>query len=403
MAQTLPPRLADMSDTESKQKRPLKGRVFQCTGFPNCSKLFTRLEHLARHRRKHTGERPFTCPHCSKNFSRLDNLRQHKQTVHAYENYIKKRLLLQTPQQPQAQSPLQYSAPAHMDSLPGTPLLYAPMGGHVTKLIASPPNSGSPHYGSVYYSGYYSQSALGFGSPLPPLDARDRLRDPPKFNPKNRPRPLSLVHLSVDDNLIHARSSAPAVMVEPPMKTAPAVPSFPQLYRSDSFRQKNLRLPYMNPMIVSPLSPLFHQSFNQVARSSSPHFAGHPPLMGSHASRLLSTLQTPSPTVLLPPIGGSKSSDSVDSTSLKNGWLKNVLNNDDKLDTKPPALPLSKVTINNLLSNGSYSGSNASSVTLNGLNGSIAYGSNESDEPSNGIKTELAPEHTVSAEPSTLH
>ncbi|CCA72400.1 hypothetical protein PIIN_06334 [Serendipita indica DSM 11827] len=33
-------------------------------------------------RKKHTGERPFTC-HCSKQFSRLDNLRQHAQTVHA--------------------------------------------------------------------------------------------------------------------------------------------------------------------------------------------------------------------------------------------------------------------------------------------------------------------------------
>ena len=51
---------------------------------------FTRSEHLARHKRKHTGERPFTCPYCSKNFSRLDNLRQHKQTVHAYETYLTK-------------------------------------------------------------------------------------------------------------------------------------------------------------------------------------------------------------------------------------------------------------------------------------------------------------------------
>ncbi|KAE8146447.1 putative C2H2 transcription factor [Aspergillus avenaceus] len=65
----------------SKKK---KGQRFYCTDYPPCNLSFTRSEHLARHIRKHTGERPFQC-HCSRRFSRLDNLRQHAQTVHVNE------------------------------------------------------------------------------------------------------------------------------------------------------------------------------------------------------------------------------------------------------------------------------------------------------------------------------
>lgn len=64
------------------KRRPPPSKAFQCRGYGECRMVFSRSEHLARHVRKHTGEKPFTC-HCGKMFSRLDNLRQHAQTVHS--------------------------------------------------------------------------------------------------------------------------------------------------------------------------------------------------------------------------------------------------------------------------------------------------------------------------------
>ncbi|KAI8150183.1 hypothetical protein BJV82DRAFT_586178 [Fennellomyces sp. T-0311] len=62
--------------TESKPK------LFQCKGFGDCHMVFTRSEHLARHTRKHTGEKPYQCvvPGCTRMFSRFDNMMQHTQT-----------------------------------------------------------------------------------------------------------------------------------------------------------------------------------------------------------------------------------------------------------------------------------------------------------------------------------
>jgi uncharacterized Zn-finger protein len=36
-----------------------------------CSKVFTRLEHLRRHKRAHSTERPFACVECKRQFARL--------------------------------------------------------------------------------------------------------------------------------------------------------------------------------------------------------------------------------------------------------------------------------------------------------------------------------------------
>ncbi|ODN88775.1 RNA polymerase II transcription factor [Cryptococcus wingfieldii CBS 7118] len=68
------------------------GKLFRCRGYGECDKVFTRSEHLARHVRKHTGERPFPC-HCGKAFSRLDNLRQHAATVHSEQTGLNETML----------------------------------------------------------------------------------------------------------------------------------------------------------------------------------------------------------------------------------------------------------------------------------------------------------------------
>ncbi|CEG65598.1 Putative Ste12-like transcription factor [Rhizopus microsporus] len=54
-------------------------RTFICP-LSRCGRVFKRLEHLKRHFRTHTMERPYSCNMCGKSFSRTDNLAQHKKT-----------------------------------------------------------------------------------------------------------------------------------------------------------------------------------------------------------------------------------------------------------------------------------------------------------------------------------
>lgn len=56
-----------------------KPRLFVCN---TCTRAFARLEHLRRHERLHTKEKPFACGVCQRKFSRRDLLLRHAQKLH---------------------------------------------------------------------------------------------------------------------------------------------------------------------------------------------------------------------------------------------------------------------------------------------------------------------------------
>ncbi|KAI0350948.1 STE-domain-containing protein [Trametes cingulata] len=58
---------------------PPRTKAFVCPLY-SCGRMFKRMEHLRRHLRTHTLERPFQCEQCQKRFSRSDNLAQHVRT-----------------------------------------------------------------------------------------------------------------------------------------------------------------------------------------------------------------------------------------------------------------------------------------------------------------------------------
>ncbi|KAI9310961.1 hypothetical protein BX666DRAFT_2116156 [Dichotomocladium elegans] len=88
----------------TKNSRHDTPRVFRCSGHGGCQMTFTRNEHLLRHIRMHTGEKPFECiiPSCSRKFTRYDNMIQHTRT-HQRQKKKKKQEQEQQQQQQQQQ------------------------------------------------------------------------------------------------------------------------------------------------------------------------------------------------------------------------------------------------------------------------------------------------------------
>jgi uncharacterized Zn-finger protein len=68
--------LSEDERPKRKRKETEKEKLFECKA---CNRTFARLEHLSRHERTHTGEKPFICPFpdCKKRFGRTDEVTRH--------------------------------------------------------------------------------------------------------------------------------------------------------------------------------------------------------------------------------------------------------------------------------------------------------------------------------------
>ncbi|KAM9911006.1 hypothetical protein OXX69_003930, partial [Metschnikowia pulcherrima] len=202
----------------------------------------------------------------------------------------------------------------------------------------------SMHPGSMPNSRNSLENGSGLGSLAAAVEARETLRAPPKFNPKSRPRPLSLVPSYSDDNFHNRATSVPSVRIDPPLKTAPALSRFSSSYSHDSPR------PMLRPLIagtmVSPLSPLFRQSFNQVA-SHSPAISSpwlHSALPAANTSKMPSLPSISQPSTC----AASPNNDSTILPALKRNFASVDCANTGKQESKQNNDR--KVNINNLLS-----------------------------------------------------
>ncbi|EJT97170.1 STE-domain-containing protein [Dacryopinax primogenitus] len=80
MNQPMPTPPSSVASSFFEMQAPMmKTKVFACQ-LHTCGRVFKRMEHLRRHQRTHTMEKPYACAKCCKRFSRSDNLAQHVRT-----------------------------------------------------------------------------------------------------------------------------------------------------------------------------------------------------------------------------------------------------------------------------------------------------------------------------------
>lgn len=72
--------IANLPARTDDGKKPKK--IHPC---PLCGGIFHRPEHLKRHMRSHSSEKPFECEACGKKFNRADNMKAHQRKIHGMD------------------------------------------------------------------------------------------------------------------------------------------------------------------------------------------------------------------------------------------------------------------------------------------------------------------------------